>query len=117
MELPDEFPDDVFTRGRGRVQRHSEVTSGGEPMREARIEEHLKRRVEVQGRRGPQSVVARPQGCADRLVLLEDRLPTFVELKRPGLTADPHQEREHKKLRKYHCCVINLDTKEDRRLV
>ena len=81
-------------------------------MREARIEEHLKRRVEARGGEVRKVSWQGRRGAPDRLVLLEDRLPTFVELKRPGLTADPHQEREHKKLRKYNCRVIVLDTKE-----
>ncbi len=38
------------------------------------------------------------RGCPDRLVMLPGRV-IWVEVKAPGKKAEPHQEREHERLR------------------
>lgn len=52
------------------------------------------------------------RGAPDRLAMLPGRAPIFVELKRPGLKAEPHQEREHARMRALGCRVVVIDTIE-----
>lgn len=80
-------------------------------MLELRVEDYLRDRVKALG--GETRKVRWPgrRGAPDRLVLMLDRPPTFVEVKRPkgGIVA-AHQKREHKRLRGYRCRVVILDS-------
>ena len=79
------------------------------PVRESDVENYLIRevhrlggairKVKWIGRRGaPDRRVMLPWGC------------TWVELKRPGEVLQPHQKREHKRMRKYGEVVVTLDS-------
>lgn len=50
-------------------------------------------------------------GAPDRLALFPYCL-IWVELKRPGKKAEPHQEREHERLRAYGQQVYVIDSRE-----
>ncbi len=92
-------------------------------MRESAIEAALIKRVLALG--GMVRKVSWPgrRGAPDRLVFLPGvlscgkagRIPpetVWVELKAPGKTPDPHQEREHALLRKYGEHVRVIDSLE-----
>lgn len=51
------------------------------------------------------------RGAPDRLVLLPGREPMWVELKRPGEVAEPHQWREHRRMSALGCYVVVIDNK------
>lgn len=85
-------------------------------MRESEIEAHLVRR--VKGAFGMVRKVAwiGVRGAPDRLVLLPGvgDLPAqqiWVELKAPGKVAEPHQKREHARLRHFGLRVVVIDSK------
>ena len=67
----------------------------------------LVRKLAYVGRRGApdRMVVWPPLGVAPPKI-------DFVELKAPGQKPDPHQEREHKRLRALRCNVFVIDSKE-----
>lgn len=72
----------------------------------------LVRKLAYIGRRGaPDRMVVWP---ADGKDFYYGSLPDidFVELKAPGQKPDPHQEREHERLRALGCNVFVIDSKE-----
>ena len=81
-------------------------------MREALVENHLVREVAKRGGEIRKAKWIGRNGCPDRYVMLPDRPPTWVELKAPGLDAEDHQAREHRRMQRLGCRVMVLDTKE-----
>lgn len=79
-------------------------------MLEAVVEQHLCDRVKALGGEVRKVRWIGRRGAPDRLVLMLDRHPTFVELKRPKGKAEAHQDREHRRMRGYRCLVVVLDT-------
>ena len=90
-------------------------------MRERDIEKHLVqcvkelggevRKVQWIGRRGaPDRIVMVPHGCRSGH---NSSIKTFwVELKAPGVPPEPHQIREHKRMRKMGQRVAVIDSLE-----
>ena len=78
-------------------------------MRESDIEKHLVQRVHELG--GEIRKVTWPgrRGAPDRFVMLKTGC-FWVELKAPGKVAEPHQEREHARLRKMGQRVYVIDS-------
>jgi len=91
------------------------------PLRESDIEKYLVKRVkELGGECRKIQFIGRP-GAPDRLVMLPpseypaawDRACTiWVELKAPGKKAEPHQAREHARMRKMGQRVVVIDSYE-----
>lgn len=97
-------------------------------MRESDIEKHLVKRVESLGGEVRKVQWIGRRGAPDRLVMLPEPLmwmppeqdadwvdmgqTIWVELKSPGLKADPHQEREHKRMLKMGQRVVVIDSIE-----
>ena len=92
------------------------------PLRESDIEKYLVKRVkELGGECRKIQFIGRP-GAPDRLVMLpyqmdkfEDDQPSstiWVELKAPGKKAEPHQAREHERMRKMGQHVEVIDSFE-----
>lgn len=78
------------------------------PLRESDIEKYLVKRVKALGGEVRKvQWIGRP-GAPDRLVMLPPQHPTilifgptiWIELKAPGKKAEPHQLREHARMRK-----------------
>lgn len=80
-------------------------------MRESRIEAHLKAAVKAAGGDVRKVQWIARNGAPDRLVLLPNR-HFFVELKAPGVPAEPHQLREHTRLRSAGFAVYIIDSIE-----
>jgi hypothetical protein len=94
-------------------------------MRESTVEAHLRKKAAAAGALVRKMIWPGHRGAPDRLVIwpdaalgLDDSLADggpqidFVELKAPGKKPDPHQEREHARLRGAGCTVLVLDTVE-----
>ncbi len=81
-------------------------------MREAIIESHFKKRVEALGGLALKFVSPGRRGVPDRLAIMPDGITIWTELKRPGAEPEPHQAREHQRLRERGHIVLVLDTKE-----
>ena len=81
-------------------------------MREREVEKYLVKRVKELGGTCRKAVWIGARGCPDRMVLLPGRAPIFVELKAPGQKLQPHQEREHKRLRDAGVRVATIDSLE-----
>jgi hypothetical protein len=92
-------------------------------MRESTVEMHLRKKATAAGalvrkmiwpghRGAPDRLVIWPQGPEQYCVPLIAATVDFVELKAPGKKPDPHQEREHAKLRSMGCRVVVLDAIE-----
>jgi hypothetical protein len=104
-------------------------------MRESKVEAHLTKRVKALGGEVRKVKWIGRAGAPDRLVLLpyevthdlargyrtmlyfdsdniEAAQHPLVELKRPGKDAEPHQAREHERLRAAGFVVLVLDTIE-----
>lgn len=87
-------------------------------MRESTVEMHLRKNATAAGALVRKMFWPGHRGAPDRLVIWPgcDRDPyssvEFIELKAPGKKPDPHQEREHEKLRGAGCAVFVLDTIE-----
>lgn len=90
-------------------------------MRESVVEKHLRKQVIAKGGLIRKMIWPGHRGAPDRLVIWPhhnyNRISTFadvdfVELKAPGKKPDPHQEREHAKLRAAGCSVFTLDSIE-----
>jgi len=89
-------------------------------MRERDIERHLVKRVKALGGEVRKVQWVGRRGAPDRLVLLPDPCPGrneffnswWVELKTPGLKAEPHQLREHERMRKMGQRVFVVDSIE-----
>lgn len=96
------------------------------PLRESDIEKYLVKRVKAAGGECRKiQFIGRP-GAPDRLVMLPGRtahaggalafvaLPQtiWIELKAPGKKAEPHQLREHARMRKMGQRVVVIDSIE-----
>ena len=87
-------------------------------MKESTVEMHLRKRATAAGALVRKMIWPGHRGAPDRLVVWpshsvrENPLIDFVELKAPGKKPDPHQEREHEKLRGHGCYVFTLDSIE-----
>lgn len=89
-------------------------------MRESEIESYLVARVKELGGMVRKVTWQGRRGAPDRLVVLPLKKEglfftdssIWVELKAPGKTADPHQEREHARMRKYGLRVEVVDSIE-----
>ena len=68
-------------------------------MRESDIEKYAVKRVkELRGEIRKVAWIGR-RGAPDRRIMLPHKQPVWVEFKAPGLKAEPHQEREHNRMR------------------
>ena len=81
-------------------------------MREKFIEAYLVKRVKALGGEGRKLEWVARRGAPDRLVMLPERAPFWVELKAPGVKPEPHQEREHQRMRGLNCEVHVVDSFE-----
>jgi hypothetical protein len=91
-------------------------------MRESTVEKHLRKKATAAGALVRKMIWPGHRGAPDRLVIWpeghhlnwSEGSPDihFVELKAPGKKPDPHQEREHEKLRSMGCAVYTLDSLE-----
>lgn len=79
-------------------------------MRERDVESYLKDRVEGHGGEVRKLQWIGRRGAPDRVAFLGGA--HFIELKRPGETPEPHQEREHRRLRNCGASVFVLDCYE-----
>lgn len=80
-------------------------------MRESAIEKHLAKRVEELGGECRKLRWIGRRGAPDRLVMLP-WLTCFVELKAPGEVPEPHQAREHERMRRMGQRVEVIDSIE-----
>ena len=81
-------------------------------MIERDIEDHLVRRAnEVGGEVRKVKWIGR-RGAPDRVVMLPGSQLYWVELKRPGQKAAPHQAREHERMRGMGQTVVVIDSFE-----
>ena len=80
------------------------------PIRERDIEDYLKRRVKAMGGEVRKVKWVGRSGAPDRLVLLSMYQPFWVELKAPGKKIEPHQRREHARMRWFGACVEVVDS-------
>ncbi len=81
-------------------------------MRESVIEKKLVDRVHALGGLAPKFKSPQRRGAPDRLVLLPGARIEFVECKAPGEKPEPHQEREHERLRALGFTVRVVDSLE-----
>lgn len=52
------------------------------------------------------------RGAPDRVLMVHPARTVWVELKRPGEKPEPHQEREHERMRKMGQAVVVIDSFE-----
>lgn len=52
------------------------------------------------------------RGAPDRVLMVHPARTVWVELKRPGERPEPHQEREHERMRKMGQAVVVIDSFE-----
>ena len=76
---------------------------------EREVEAELVRRVQAAGGQAYKFTSPGRRGVPDRVVLLPGRAPEFVELKRKGQKAKPHQLREHERMRAAGAAVHLID--------
>lgn len=81
-------------------------------MREKFIEAYLVKRVKEMGGMCNKVQWITRRGAPDRLVMLPDRDAFWVELKAPGVKPEPHQSREHDRMRNLNCRVEVVDSFE-----
>jgi hypothetical protein len=81
-------------------------------MRERAIEAYLVRRVKELGGEVRKVKWIGRRGAPDRLVMLPGGVLHWIELKRPGGTAEAHQAREHARMLRKGQRVRVLDTME-----
>lgn len=90
-------------------------------MRERDIERHLVKRVKELGGEVRKVTWQGRRGAPDRLVMVphgyrsgrDSSIKTFwVELKAPGVKPEPHQLREHERMRKMGQRVVVIDSIE-----
>ena len=87
-------------------------------MLEREIERHLVKRVRELGGEVRKVKWIGRRGAPDRLVMLPHptcrwpRPPIWVELKRPGVKPEPHQVREHERMRARGQRVVVIDSIE-----
>ena len=81
-------------------------------MRERTIEEYLVRRVVANGGECRKVQWIGRRGAPDRIVFLPDGVVVFAELKAPGKKPEPHQVREHNRMRRMGQRVVVIDSFE-----
>ena len=81
-------------------------------VKEGVVENHLVTEVKRMGGEVRKVQWIGRRGAPDRLVLRPGSAPLWIELKRPGLKAEPHQAREHERMRELGCRVVVIDTVE-----
>lgn len=81
-------------------------------MRESQIENALVKAVAVAGGECRKVQWIGRRGAPDRLVLLPNGVIWWVELKAPSKKPEPHQEREHKRMRAMGQTVVVIDSLE-----
>ena len=81
-------------------------------MLEAKVEQHFVDCANARGGEVRKLTYIGRRGAPDRLLVLPWGRVFFVELKRPGKSADDHQAREHQRLRRIGADVRVLDTLE-----
>lgn len=80
-------------------------------MLESTVENYLVRRVkDIGGEIRKVQFIGR-RGAPDRLAMFPFGPCVWIELKRPGAVAEPHQVREHDRMRAMGQTVIVIDTK------
>ncbi len=99
------------------ARRLAQVISGRFDMRERDIEAYLVKRVKALGGEVRKVKWIGRRGAPDRLVMLEDQWfrlspTTWVELKAPGVKPEPHQLREHQRMRAMGQTVVVIDSIE-----
>lgn len=76
---------------------------------ESTVEAYLVKRVNALGGQVRKAQWLGRRGAPDRRVMLPG-VCVWVELKAPGKTLEPHQKREHKRMRKYGEIVVTIDS-------
>lgn len=82
-------------------------------MRESDIEKYLVARIKALGGECRKVQWVGRRGAPDRLVMLPADQPlttAWIELKRPGEVAEPHQAREHERMGKMGQIVLVIDS-------
>jgi hypothetical protein len=80
--------------------------------RESDIEKYLVKRVKDVGGQIRKAQWVGHVGAPDRRVMLPNRMPIWIELKAPGKKPEPHQVREHNRMRKLGELVEVIDSYE-----
>jgi len=80
--------------------------------RESDIEKYLVKRVKDVGGQIRKAQWVGHVGAPDRRVMLPDRMPIWIELKAPGKKPEPHQIREHNRMRRLGELVEVIDSYE-----
>jgi streptogramin lyase len=80
-------------------------------MRESTIEQYLVERVKARGGEVRKVKWIGRRGAPDRLAMLPDQT-VWVELKAPGEKPEPHQAREHERMRRMGQRVEVVDSLE-----
>ena len=80
-------------------------------MRESQIEKHLVNRVKELGGEVRKVKWLGRDGAPDRIVMMPEGT-VWVELKAPGKKPEPHQAREHERMRKMGQLVVVIDSIE-----
>jgi len=80
--------------------------------KESDIEKFLVKRVKDVGGQIRKAQWVGHVGAPDRRVMLPNRMPIWIELKAPGKKAEPHQVREHNRMRKLGELVEVIDSYE-----
>jgi len=81
-------------------------------MRESEIEKYLVKRVKELGGEVRKAKWIGRRGAPDRLVMLPINRTIWVELKATGKVAEPHQLREHKRMKAMGQSVVVIDSLE-----
>lgn len=81
-------------------------------IRERDIENYLARRVREAGGEIRKAQWIGRVGAPDRRVMLPGRMPIWIELKAPGVKPEPHQIREHNRMRRLGELVEVIDSFE-----
>jgi hypothetical protein len=80
--------------------------------RESDIEKYLVKRVKDVGGQIRKAQWVGHVGAPDRRVMLPNRMPIWIELKAPGKKPEPHQVREHNRMRRLGELVEVIDSYE-----
>lgn len=81
-------------------------------MKEAKIERYLVKRVKALGGEIRKVEFINHRGAPDRRVMTPHLPPFWVELKAPGIKPEPHQVREHKRMRRLGEVIEVVDSIE-----